>query len=117
MGAKEVHIVLLQAENDGSAPTNLMQVLSRTADILQYASARDGIKILQQYNQMLETHSPEIASANRLDIRVFQPQNQCNYTVLDLSPANSKQLIEQGYEEAMQLMVCRLAPEQLPNIS
>jgi NTE family protein len=117
MGAKEIHIVLLQAENDGSAPTNLMQVLSRTADILLYASARDGIRVLQQYNQIVETQSPETASQHRLDIRVFQPINQCNYTVLDLSPANSKALVKQGYEEAMQMMVCKLTEDQIFKVS
>ena len=113
LGCKEIHIVLLQAENDGSCPTNIIQVLSRCADILLYASARDGIRMLNQYNKVVETQPPEIAAQHRLDIRVFQPQNQVNYTVLDINHANSKSLIKQGYEEAMQLLVCDITEQQI----
>jgi len=38
MGAREIYTVLVQAENDGTCPTNLLQVLTRCADILLYAS-------------------------------------------------------------------------------
>jgi NTE family protein len=113
MGAKEIYIVLLQAENDGSCPTNLLQVLSRCADILLYASARDGIRLLNQYNKVVDTQSPEVAAQHRINLHVFQPQNQCNYTVLDFSPANSRALIKQGYDEAMDQMQQALAQEEI----
>lgn len=117
LGCKEIHIVLLQAENDGSPPTNIMQVLSRTADILLYASARDGIRLLHQYNQVIETQSPESVPQHRLDIRVFQPQDAVNYTVLDIAPGHSKTLIKQGYEETMRQMYCELVQEQVFSVT
>jgi len=117
LGAKEIYIVLLQAENDGSCPTNILQVLSRCADILLYASARDGIRLLRQYNKIIETQAPETAMQHRLDINVFQPQNQVNYTVLDISAAHSKALIKQGYEEATHLITTKITQDQLFSLS
>ncbi len=75
MGAREIYTVLVQAENDGTCPTNLLQVLTRCADILLYASARDGIRIVTEYNK-----------------------------ALDVTPAGSRALIRQGYEDAMQIL-------------
>jgi NTE family protein len=117
MGAKEIYIVMLQAENDGSCPTNILQVLSRCADILLYASARDGIRLLRQYNKIIETQGAESAIQHRLDVNVFQPQNQVNYTVLDITAANSKSLIKQGYEEAMHQITSKITHEQLFSLS
>jgi NTE family protein len=117
MGAKEIYIVLLQAENDGSCPTNILQVLSRCADILLYASARDGIRLLRQYNKIIETQGAESAIQHRLDVNVFQPGNQVNYTVLDINAANSKSLIKQGYEEAMHQITSKITQEQLFSLS
>lgn len=104
IGATEIYIVLLQAENDGSCPTNLMQVLSRCADIILYASARDGIRLLHQYNKAVDAKAPEAEGLKRLAIHVFQPGNHVNYTVLDITRAHSRALITQGYDEAMVLM-------------
>jgi NTE family protein len=116
MGAKEIFIVLLQAENDGTCPTNLLQVLSRCADILLYASARDGIRLLNQYNKVVETQSPEVAAQHRINLHVFQPHNKVNYTVLDFSAAHSKGLIKQGYEDAMNQMEQSFAHDNLFNL-
>jgi predicted acylesterase/phospholipase RssA len=116
IGATEIYIVLLQAENDGSCPTNLMQVLSRCADIILYASARDGIRLLHQYNKVVDSKAPEAAGLKRLSIHVFQPRNHVNYTVLDITTAHSKGLIAQGYDEAMESMNNNHAEQQIFNV-
>lgn len=107
MGAKEIYIVLLEAETDGVCPTNIMQVLTRCADILLYASARDGIRLVNEYNKLVESNQFEDAEADiqKLVIRVFQPQDRVNLTVLDLDPLRSTRLIEQGYFEAMSQLI------------
>jgi NTE family protein len=104
MGAKEIHIVLLQAEGDTACPTNIVQVLTRISDILLYASARDGITMIRHYNSALKTISADVAKEERLTMKVFQPANRVNFTLLDINPAQSKLLIAQGYEEAMRAL-------------
>jgi NTE family protein len=106
MGAKEIHIVLLEAETDGACPSNILQVLTRCADILLYASARDGIRLVNEYNKLV--HSGQFADAEAdvhpLIIKVFQPSDRVNTTVLDIDPMRSVRLIEMGYFEAMSLL-------------
>jgi NTE family protein len=106
MGAKEIHIVLLEAETDGSCPTNIMQVLTRCADILLYASARDGIRLVNEYNKLVQTKGFENAEVDiePLIIKVFQPSDRVNTMVLDIDPLRSVKLIELGYFEAMSLL-------------
>jgi NTE family protein len=104
LGAREIYTVLVQAENDGTCPTNLLQVLTRCADILLYASARDGIRVVTEYNKALANHPELNKSQYRLGLKVFQPRNQVNQHLLDVTPAGSRALIRQGYEEAMQTL-------------
>jgi len=106
MGAKEIHIVLVEAETDGVCPSNMMQVLARCADILLYASARDGIRLVHEYNKLVT--SGQFAEAEvdvqPLIIKVFQPSDKVNTTILGIDPLRSMRLIEQGYFEAMSLL-------------
>lgn len=104
MGAKEIYIVLVQAETDGICPTNIMQVLARISDILLYASARDGIRRVIEYNKVIETNTSEEAETPILRIKVFQPRSQVPYTLLEFNPSHSQLLIDQGYSEAMKLL-------------
>ncbi|MBI2810614.1 MAG: patatin-like phospholipase family protein [Candidatus Melainabacteria bacterium] len=73
MGAKEIHIVLVEAETDGVCP-NSGQFTEAEADI------------------------------QPLIIKVFQPSNNMNTTILGIDPLRSMRLIEQGYFEAMSLL-------------
>jgi NTE family protein len=108
MGAREIYTVMVQNENDGICPSNILQVLTRCADILLYASARDGIRTVQEYNKLIKNNaSPEVLQY-KLGLKVFQPRSQINMNMLDISPQNSKMLMRLGYEDA----VCQLA-EQL----
>jgi NTE family protein len=104
MGAREIYTVLVQAENDGTCPTNLLQVLTRCADILLYASARDGIRVVTEYNKALANHPDLDPSRYRLGLKVFQPRDQVNQHLLDVTPAGSRALIRQGYEDAMRTL-------------
>jgi NTE family protein len=104
MGAREIYTVLVQAENDGTCPTNLLQVLTRCADILLYASARDGIRVVMEYNKALANHPDLDPSQYRLGLKVFQPRDQVNQHLLDVTPAGSQALIRQGYEDAMRTL-------------
>ena len=102
MGAREIYTVLVQSETDGTCPTNLMQVLTRCADILLYASARDGIRVVNEYNKALANYPTLDARKFRLGLKVFQPRDQVTAHLLDVSPAGSRAMIRQGYEDAMQ---------------
>jgi hypothetical protein len=102
MGAQEIYTVLVQAENDGTCPNNIIQVLTRISDILLYASARDGIRIVQEYNKAITHFSAPETSQLPLGLKVFQPKDQVTLNLLDVSPGSSRALIMQGYEEAMQ---------------
>lgn len=113
MGAKDIYVVIVQAENDGTCPTNIMQVISRCADILLYASARDGIRLVNQYNKVIETQSPESAAGHKVSVKVFQPRNEVNYTVLDINAQRSRELIRQGYDESMYMLTALTAQEQM----
>lgn len=106
MGAKEIHIVLVEAETDGVCPSNMMQVLARCADILLYASARDGIRLVHEYNKLVQSgqFSEAEAEIQPLIIKVFQPSGNMNTTILGIDPLRSTRLIEQGYFEAMSLL-------------
>ncbi|MFN8551946.1 MAG: patatin-like phospholipase family protein [Candidatus Obscuribacterales bacterium] len=106
MGAKEIHIVLVEAENDGVCPSNMVQVLARCADILLYASARDGIRLVHEYNKLVHSGQFDNAEAEiePLVIKVFQPSGKVNTGILGIDPLRSLRLIEQGYFEAMSLL-------------
>jgi len=106
MGAKEIHIVLVEAENDGVCPSNMVQVLARCADILLYASARDGIRLVHEYNKLVHSGQFDNAEAEiePLVIKVFQPSGKVNTGILGIDPLRSVRLIEQGYFEAMSLL-------------
>lgn len=106
MGAKEIHIVLVEAENDGVCPSNMVQVLARCADILLYASARDGIRLVHEYNKLVHSGQFDHAEAaiEPLVIKVFQPSGKVNTGILGIDPLRSLRLIEQGYFEAMSLL-------------
>ncbi|HEY9730947.1 MAG TPA: patatin-like phospholipase family protein [Drouetiella sp.] len=106
MGAKEIHIVLVEAETDGVCPSNMMQVLARCADILLYASARDGIRLVHEYNKLVLSGQFDNAEADiePLIIKVFQPSDKVNTGILGIDPLRSLRLIEQGYFEAMSLL-------------
>ncbi len=102
MGAREIYIVLVQAENDGACPTNIVQVLARCADILLYASARDGIRLVKEYNRIIANNSKPEWSQHKLGLKVFQPRDHLTPNMLDFTPAQSRHLIKQGYEDALE---------------
>ena len=101
MGAKEIYTVMVQADNDGSCPQNILQVLTRCADILLYASAKDGIKLVQEYNKIIDQNaSPEVLH-HKLGLKVFQPDRNVILDMLDIKPVSSKYLMRQGYEDGL----------------
>lgn len=98
--------MLVEAETDGVCPSNMMQVLARCADILLYASARDGIRLVHEYNKLVLSGQFDDAEADiePLIIKVFQPSDKVNTGILGIDPLRSLRLIEQGYFEAMSLL-------------
>lgn len=101
MGCKEIYTVLVQADNDGSCPTNILQVFTRCADILLYASAKDGIKLVQEYNKMIDENANPDALQHKLGLKVFQPDANVTLDMLDIKPKSSKYLMAQGYQDAL----------------
>jgi len=107
-GVEEIYMVLLHAGHMHACPTNIFQLLSRCVDLLLDASARNAIQLAGEYNRMLEELS---APARQIRIFQFQPHKPVNATLLDIDPVRARQLIQQGYEEA----VCQLEAVQWPD--
>lgn len=104
MGADEVYMVLLHPERISVCPVNMFEVLVRCLDIVLDASARKEIETAELYNRLLASGSSESAGRKNVLIRVFQPREPVNTTLLEIHPDRSKKLIRQGYEEATELL-------------
>jgi NTE family protein len=105
MGADEIFMVLLHPESINVCPTNMFEVLVRCLDIVLDASARREIQSAELYNRLLAAGSVESIGRKNVNIRVFQPRQAVNTTLLEIDPERSKKLIKQGYEEALEQLV------------
>lgn len=104
MGAREIYIVLVQAETDGACPTSIIQLLARISDILLYASARDGIRRVVELNKMISSSDSEEVQNPHLKLVVFQPQTRVSFTLLEFNPAHAQKMIDWGYEDALRII-------------
>lgn len=102
MGAQDIYLVLLHNETISACPATLVQFLSRIGDILLDASARNGILLANQYNQLIEAGTSETIGMRRLNLHVIQPRTPVKATLLDFDPQRARTLIQQGYEDAME---------------
>jgi hypothetical protein len=66
------------------------------------ASARREIQSAELYNRLLAAGSVESIGRKNVNIRVFQPRQAVNTTLLEIDAERSKKLIKQGYEEALE---------------
>lgn len=101
MGADEIYMVLLHPETINICPTNMFQVLVRCLDIVLDASARKEIQSAELYNRLIAAGSVESRGRKNVLIRVFQPRRAVNTTLLEISPERSRNLVQQGYNEAL----------------
>jgi len=104
LGAQDIYLVLLHNEAIDSCPASLVEFFSRCGDILLDASARNGILLANQYNRLIETGASETLGLSRLNLHIFQPREPVKTTLLDFNPAHARELILQGYEDAMAQM-------------
>lgn len=100
-GAEEIFMVLLHPEQVNICPTNMWQVLARCLDIVLDASARKELELAQLYNRLIARGAEEASGMRSVQIELFQPRTPVNTTLLEIDPEHSRQLIKQGYEDAM----------------
>jgi len=105
LGAEEIFTVLLHPETIDACPTSMWQVLARCLDIVLEASARKEVETLSMYNRLISEGAAEAAGRRHIDIHVFQPRRPLDTNLLEIDPERSRRLIQQGYEDAMALMV------------
>lgn len=101
MGAQDIYIVLLHNESIDACPASLLEFLSRCGDILLDASARNGILLVDQYNRLIEAGTSETVGLRRINLHIFQPRKPVGTTFLDFNPQRARDMIVQGYEDAM----------------
>lgn len=104
MGADEVYMVLLHPEKINVCPTNMFEVIVRCLDIVLDASAKKEIQNAELFNRLCAAGHIESKGRKNVDIRVFQPKRAVNTTLLEIDPQRSRKLIQQGYEEALELL-------------
>ena len=101
VGAQDIYLVLLHNEAIEACPVSPIEFLSRCGDILLDASARNGILLVDQYNKLIEAGTTETVGLRRLNLHIFQPSAPVGSTFLDFNPRRARQMIKQGYEDAM----------------
>ena len=104
-GADEIYIVLLHPEQINVCPVNMFEVLARCLDIVLDASARKEIQSAELYNRLVAEGNVESVGRKKVAIKVFQPHRTVNTTLLEISPERSRELINQGYIDAMDQLV------------
>jgi len=113
-GADEIYIVLLHPEQINVCPVNMFEVLARCLDIVLDASARKEIQSAELYNRLVAAGNVESVGRKKVLIKVFQPHRAVNTTLLEISPERSRQLITQGYTEAMEQLIDPRPVENIP---
>lgn len=102
MGADEIYMVLLHPAKINVCPMNMFEVLARCLDIVLDASAKKEIQTAELYNRLIAEGNRESKGRKLVSIKVFQPRRPVNTTLLEIDPTRSRQLINQGYAEAME---------------
>jgi hypothetical protein len=104
-GADEIYMVLLHPEQINVCPNNMFEVIARCLDIVLDASARKEIQSAELYNRLIAEGNVESRGRKTISIKVFQPRRQVSTTLLEIDPHRSRQLINQGYAEAMEQLL------------
>ncbi len=104
-GVDEIYMVLLHPEQINVCPVNMFEVLARCLDIVLDASARKEIQSAELFNRLIAEGNVESIGRKKVAIKVFQPHKVVNTTLLEITPERSRQLIIQGYTEAMEQLV------------
>jgi len=112
-GADEIYMVLLHPEQINVCPVNMFEVLARCLDIVLDASARKEIQSAELYNRLVAEGNVESLGRKKVAIKVFQPHRAVNTTLLEIHPDRSRQLINQGYTEALEQLVTHTPVESV----
>lgn len=113
-GADEIYMVLLHPEQINICPVNMFEVLARCLDIVLDASARKEIQSAELFNRLIAEGNVESIGRKKVAIKIFQPHRVVNTTLLEISPERSRDLINQGYAEAMEQLLDYRQPENIP---
>jgi len=101
MGAEEIYTVLLHPDKINACPVNVVELLSRCAEILLDASANNGILMVDQYNRLISAEHANNGKPAGIKLHLIQPHVPVNATILDIDPYRSRIFIRQGYEDGL----------------
>lgn len=124
LGAREIFAVLVEPSTKGECPTSIVELLTRSVEIMLDASARSGIAAVHQYNRGLTLKSAngngngntnESSDGNgsgnggnrnaivdgEVMLRIIKPRRPIVGSLLDVDPIASRYLIHLGYEDTI----------------
>lgn len=100
-GAEEIFMVLLHPEKVNVCPSNMWQVIARCLDVVLDASAHKELEMAQLYNRLIAEGAAEAAGMRSVRLEVIQPNKPVDINLLEIDPDRSRQLIRQGYHDAL----------------
>lgn len=100
-GAEEIFMVLLHPEKVNVCPSNMWQLIARCLDVVLDASAHKELELAQLYNRLIEEGASEAQGMRSVRLNVIQPSKPVDINLLEIDPERSRQLIRQGYNDAM----------------
>lgn len=122
LGAREIFAVLVEPSIKAECPASIVELLTRSVEIMLDASARSGIAAVHQYNRGLSllTINDDIVHGNgnsndtsnagkgnrlchpdEVSLRIIKPRRPIVGSLLDVDPFASKYLIHLGYEDTI----------------
>ncbi len=100
-GAEEIFMVLLHPEKVNVCPSNMWQLIARCLDVVLDASAHKELEITQLYNRLIAEGADEAQGMRSVRLNVIQPSKPVDINLLEIDPDRSRQLIRQGYNDAL----------------
>ena len=85
--------------------------MARCLDIVLDASARKELELAQLYNRLIAEGAEEATGMRSVRIELFQPRKPVPITLLEIDPDRSRNLINAGYEDAMDHLVSMFESE------
>ncbi len=123
LGAREIFAVLVEPSIKGECPTSIVELLTRSVEIMLDASARSGIAAVHQYNRGLclksangngeangsgevtdhgqNTNGSGKHHPDEVSLRIIKPRRPIVGSLLDVDPIASRYLIHLGYEDTI----------------
>lgn len=112
LGAREIFAVLVEPSMKSECPTSIVELLTRSVEIMLDASARSGIAAVHQHNRGLSlmtlndenckgSNGKRQRHPDEVSLRIIKPRRPIVGSLLDVDPFASKYLIHLGYEDTI----------------